>query len=138
MNNPYYNNKKLALSLGWIAFGAILLYLSFRNIIVEESMCWFGGFLIAIGGLQVRNQLRYRTDPDFRKKTDVEAADERNRYLRMKAWSWTGYIFVVGAGVLVICLQLIGKKDASVLLSYCVCAELMIYLVSYWILGRRY
>ncbi|MDO4489012.1 MAG: hypothetical protein Q4B67_08020 [Eubacteriales bacterium] len=39
----------------------------------------------------------------------------------MKAWSWAGYIFVIGAAVVSLVLFVLGLKTYGQILSFCVC-----------------
>ena len=134
----YYNNKTLALNICILFFGIALWGLSFAEKLPSDSWGACGVILVVIEAFRTAQNIKYRTDAEYKKKIDIEALDERNSYIRMKAWSVTGYVFVIGAALISIVLYLTGKNEAGQILSYCVCAEMLIYYVSYLILGRKY
>lgn len=138
MNNKYYNNRKLLLNCVWVVTGIVLVLLSFMEKLPSDVWSGMGGGLIGVGLLQIVRNLKYRNNPEYQQKIDIAANDERNRYLRMMAWSWTEYIFVIGSAVVSIILLIAGEKELSQVLGLCMCAELGIYLVSYLVVGRKY
>lgn len=138
MNNKYYNNKKLLLNCIWVMVGIVLVTFSFMGKLPSDVWSGMGGGLIGVGVLQIIRNLKYRNNSEYQQKIDIEANDERNRYLRMMAWSWTGYIFVTASAVVSIILLIIGQTEISQVLGLCMCAELVIYCVSYIAVGKRY
>lgn len=138
MSNKYYNNRKLLLNCMWVVAGTVLVVLSFMEKIPSDVWSGVGGGLIGVGALQIIRNLKYRNNPEYKQKIDIEANDERNRYLRMIAWSWTGYIFVIGSAVISLVLLIMGERTISQTLGLCMCAELVIYCISYLTVGRKY
>ena len=134
----YYNNKKLAVNICILIIGIALWGLNFAGRLPSESWGTCGVVLVVIEAFRIAQNIKYRTDAEYKKKIDIEALDERNSYIRMKAWSVTGYVFVIGAAIISIALYLTGRNEAGQILSYCVCAEMLIYYVSYLILNRKY
>ncbi len=134
----YYNNKKLLLSIFWMILGAVLLGLSVTEVLDSSMYAGMGGALIAVGALQVARNLRYRKDPEYREKVDTEVSDERNRFLRMKSWSWTGYIVVLAEGFGSVAAMVLGKRELQLTLAYSVCLILVIYWVTYLVLSKKY
>ena len=133
-----YNNKRLALSIFWIALGVVLLGLSVAEVIDSTYYGGMGGGFIAVGILQVMRNLKYRRDPEYREKIDVEVSDERNKYLRMQSWSWAGYIMVIGLAISGVIAMILGQEQVQLTLMYSMCALLMVYTISYYILSRKY
>ena len=134
----YYNNKKLALSIFWLVLGAVLLGLSVAEVLDSNLYGGLGGGLIAVGALQIARNLKYRRDPAYREQIDTLERDERNRFLRMKSWSWAGYIVILIEGVGTVVAMVMGARTVSLVLSYSVCLILAVYWVSYLILNRKY
>lgn len=134
----YYNNKKLALSVFWVILGVALTGLSIAEILDSTLYSGMGGALIAVGALQVMRNLKYRRDAGYREKVDIEASDERNRFLRMKSWSLAGYFVVLieAAGSLV--ALFLGQRMIQQVLSYSVCLIVFTYWISYIVLSRKY
>ena len=134
----YYNNRKLILSVFWIILGAVLLGLSIAGVLDSSMYAGMGGGLLAVGALQVVQNLRYRKNAEYREKIDTEANDERNRFLRMKSWSWTGYLVVLAESVGVVIAMILGQTQIQLLLSCSVCLILVVYWISYLVLSRKY
>ena len=134
----YYNNKRLALSIFWVIAGIVLMALSIAEKLDSSLYSGMGGALIAVGVLQVMRNLKYRRDPDYREKIDTEAGDERNSFLRMKSWSWAGYITILVECVGVIAAMVMGQRTVMMVLSYSVCLILCVYWVAYLVLNRKY
>lgn len=133
----YYNNKRLAISVGEVVLGAVLLVLSVLEILNNEMYAGFGGAMMAVGILQVIRIMRYRTDEEYREHIDTELKDERNQYLHMKSWAYTGYIVVMAQGVGVIVAFFIGRQDLAQILSYSVCMMVGVYWLVYMVLSKK-
>ena len=134
----YYNNRKLILSIFWMILGAVLLGLSVTEVLDSSMYAGMGGALIAVGALQVARNLRYRKDPEYREKIDTEANDERNSFLRMKSWSWTGYIVVLAEGFGSVAAMVLGKRELQLTLAYSVWLILVVYWISFFIISKKY
>ncbi len=134
----YYDNKKLALSIFWIVLGAALIALSAAEVLDSSVYSGMGGALMAVGALRLSRILKYRRDPAYREKVDTEAKDERNSFLRMKSWAWTGYILVIGEALGAVIAMILGRRELQLMLSYSVCLMLMVYWVTYLVLSRKY
>ena len=65
-------------------------------------------------------------------------SDERNRFLRMKSWSWAGYTAVLVEGIGAVVAAVRGEETVQLVLSYSVCLLVGAYYVSYLILSRKY
>ena len=76
----YYNNKKLALSIFWVVLGLTLFILSVAEVLDDSVYAGMGAALTVIGALQIWRNLKYRRDPEYREKIDIEAGDERNNH----------------------------------------------------------
>ncbi len=133
-----YNNKRLALSIFWVVLGVTLVGLSFAEVLDSSLYSGMGGALAAVGILQIIKNLKYRNNPVYREKVDTEVSDERNRFLRMKSWSWAGYIVVLVEGVGVIVAMVLGQHMIQMILSYSVCLIVFVYWLSYLILRQKY
>ncbi len=134
----YYDRNKLMLSIFWIILGAVLVVLSFAEVLDSSFYAGMGGAFLAVGVMQVIRQLRYRKDPEYKEKIDIEAGDERNKYLRGLSWSWAGYISVLTGAIGTIVAKLMGQETVMMVLSSCVCFIMCVYWISYLILKRKY
>ena len=106
--------------------------------IVDEFWNGMGVGLIVISILRLIQVLRYRKNEVYREKMEIETQDERNRFIRNKAWAWTGYMFVLIAAICTIVFRIIGQELLSFAASYAVCLMLILYWVSYLVLRKKY
>lgn len=130
-------SKRFIASISEIAIGVILALCGYIGL-VDEYWAGMGTALILMGGIVLLRQIRYRMDETYKENVDVQANDERNRYLRMKAWSYAGYLFVLIAAVMSIILKIMGMDQYALAASGCVCLMVVLYWFSYLILNKRY
>lgn len=104
----------------------------------NSTFSGFGGGLLGVGIIRLFQTIRYRRDEGYREQVDIALSDERNSYIRMKAWSWTGYLVVIGcAAATVVCMFL--KLNAYMqIFSSVVCGICVIYWICYLVLSRKY
>ena len=134
----YYNHKKLVFSIFWIILGAVLMWLSIAEVIDSTYWSGMGGALLAVGVLQVIRNLRYRNNEEYQEKVNIEFGDERNKYLRMMSWAWTGYLVVLIEAIGVVVALIAGQHTIQMVLAYSVCMIVGIYWIVYMILKRKY
>lgn len=134
----YYNNKRLALTVFWIVLGAVLVVLTVTEVLDSSIYSGMGGALMAVGTLQLIRAVKYRKDSEYKEKVDTELGDERNRFLRMKSWSWAGYFTILIEGIGAIIAMILGEQTVQLVLSYSVCLVLVIYWIAYVILSKKY
>lgn len=131
------NGRKTIAFVICIVIGVVLWALWFADL-VDEFWSGMGSGLIAVGVLRLIQVLRLRKDEAYREKVEVETADERNRFLRSKAWAWAGYLFILIMAVSIIVLKVIGQDLLCQAASYAVCLLLLLYWVSYMVLRKKY
>lgn len=129
--------KRMILSIVWLLLGLALFCLGFAEV-VDEYWSGMGSGFIAVGILQLVRFYRVQKDSDYREKIEVEKNDERSRFIRSKAWSWTGYIFLLTAAVLTIALRVIGQELLSLAAGYAVCFMLIVYWITFLVLKKKY
>lgn len=133
-----YNNKRLALSIFWVVLGLVLFVLSEAEILDSSYFSGMGVAMAVVGTLQVIRNLRYRKDAEYKEKIDIEVTDERNRFLRLQSWAWTGYIVVMVEAAGSIAAHVLGQEIVGQVLSYSVCLIICVYWISWFILSRKY
>ncbi|MBQ2040976.1 MAG: hypothetical protein II482_02380 [Lachnospiraceae bacterium] len=134
----YYNNKRLALSIFWMVLGIVLIILNMTDVLDQSIYSGMGSALTVVGFFQAMRNLRYRKDKDYREKIDTELGDERNSFLRMKSWAWTGYIVVLAEGIGVVIAMITGQELLCRVLSWSVCLIVGVYWITYMVLSRKY
>ena len=130
-------DKRIIISVMWVIIGIVLTGLGFLGK-VDGFWNGMGSGLVVVGIIQLLRSYRFQKNEVYRKKMEVEASDERNRFIRSKAWAWTGYIFILVTSVSIIILKLIGQDLLSMVASATVCFVLILYWGSYLILKKKY
>ncbi len=120
-----------------IVIGAVLVGCSFFNL-VDEFWSGMGAALIVVGAIFLLRGVKYHTNKSYHEDVDIQNNDERNKFLSMKAWSWSGYLFVIIAAVGTIVFKLIGKEDLMMLCSGGICLMVLLYFINYMILRKKY
>ena len=131
------SKKNRYMSLFWVALGAVLTVCAMAGVV---DLYWhsFGVSLLTVGSLQLWRQRRYRKDEAYREKVDIEAGDERNKFIASRAWAWAGYVFVMIAAVATVAFQIAGRRELSLMASGGVCLMVLLYWGSYMVLKRKY
>ncbi len=125
------------LSILYIVIGVALIVCDFLQL-VDEFWSGMGTAFAVIGVLQIIRLIRYKTNATYKENTDTVVNDERNRFIRNKAWAWTGYLFIITAAVATIVFKLLGEETLMFFCSGSVCLILVIYWISYFILDKKY
>ena len=118
--------------------GAVLVVLTVTEVLDSSIYSGMGGALMAVGTLQLIRAVKYRKDSEYKEKVDTELGDERNRFLRMKSWSWAGYFTILIEGIGAIIAMVLGERTVQLVLSYSICLVLVIYWIAYVILSKKY
>ena len=129
--------KKMIFSVIWVLLGGILIALSFAGM-VDEFWNGMGFGLVTIGALQLLRFKRLQTNGAYREAMEIAQTDERNHFIRGKAWAWSGYLFIIISAVLSIIFRIIGQELLSLAASYAVCMVLVLFWISYWVLQKKY
>lgn len=133
----YYNNKRLALSIFWLVLGLVLVVLSAAEVLNDSIYAGMGAALAVVGGLQLGRHIKYRRDPEYREKIDIEAGDERYKSIRLQSWAWTGYLFILVAAVVSVVAYFMGQAVVQQTLCYSICFMLVVYWIANVILNRK-
>ena len=88
------DNKKILVSIMWILIGGVLIALAFAGK-VDAFWNGMGSGLLVVGSIQIIRFRRLKKNEAYREKMEIEASDERNQFIRNKAWAWSGYLFVI-------------------------------------------
>ena len=130
-------NNRLYVYILWLMIGSILIGLSFAGV-VDEYWNGMGMGLAVVGAINLIRYYRLNKNDVYREKIELEASDERNHFIRNKAFAWAGYYFVLIAAVCTIVFKIIGQELLSQAAAYAVCLMLILYWISYMILKRKY
>ena len=121
----------------YIILGAVLFGFSLVGVL-DSFWSGMGGALMVVGIIRITNIVRYRKDEAYREKKEIEANDERNRFIRNTAWAWAGYMFVVIAGIATIVLKVLGQDLLSQTVGITMCILVILYWLCYLALRKKY
>ena len=129
--------KKIYLDIFYIIFGAGLLVCGIFEI-VDSFWSGMGGALIGVGAIRMIQFVKFRKNPEYREKIETETKDERNKFISLNAWAWSGYAFVLLNAIGTIGFKIAGNDTLSQYCSYAVCLVLILYWISYLVLRKKY
>lgn len=129
--------KSYLVSIVYLIIGAILIGLGFAGV-VDEFWNGMGSALLVIGVIQLIRRHRLEKNEAYREKVEIETNDERNKFIRNKAWAWAGYLFVMIMAVASIVLRIFEQNLLSIATSGAVCLMLVLFWGSYFFLRRKY
>ena len=131
------NDRRIVACIIYIILGVALIVLGILEIL-DSFWSGMGGALIAVGVVRAIQILRYRNDESYRKNMEIEMKDERNRFIRNKAWAWAGYLFVLITAISTIVLKLLGQDLLAITDGFAVCILVLLYWVCYLVLKKKY
>lgn len=131
------SERRIILSVTWILVGAVLIGLGLAEVI-DGYWAGMGSALLVVGILQVIRFNRFYKNEEYREKVETEIGDERNAFIRNKAWAWSGYLLLLILCVGMIVLRVLGQELLSMAASYVVCLMLVLYWGAYLILSKKY
>lgn len=129
--------KRFYLDIFYVIAGAALFACGIFEI-VDSFWSGMGGALVAVGAIRIYQYAKYRRDPEYREKVEIESRDERNKFISLRAWAWSGYAFVMINAIGTIAFKIAGNDVLSQYCAYAVCVIIILYWVSYLILRKKY
>ena len=129
--------KKYLVSIIYVVIGLVLIGLGLTEV-VEEFWSGMGSALLVIGAIRLVRAYRFYKNDKYREKIEIEESDERNHFIRNKAWAWAGYLFVMIMAVASIIFKIAGQDLLSIAASGAVTLVLVLFWGSYLILKRKY
>lgn len=129
--------KRFYLNIFYVVIGAALLACGIFEI-VDSFWSGMGGALIGVGAIRIYQYIKFRKNPEYREKMDIESKDERNKFISLNAWAWSGYIFVILNAIGTIAFKVAGNDLLSQYCSYMVCIVFVLYWVCYLFLRKKY
>ena len=130
-------DKKNIYPIALLIAGLALIGLGVAEM-VDEFWSGMGSALAIVGGIRLLRYHRLKKNDAYREKMETAVTDERNQFIRTKAWSWAGYLFIICTAVSVIVLRLLGQDLLCQMASGAVCLMLVLYWISYFVLKKKY
>ena len=131
------SNRRILTYVIYLILGVILWCLAFAET-VDSFWAGMGSALFLMGVLRLVQMYRFNKDENYREKFEIEITDERNRFLRNKAWAWAGYLFILISAFAVILLKVMGQELLSTAAGFAVCLMLVLYWGAFMVLKRKY
>ena len=129
--------KRLVTYVIYILLGAALMAAGVIGAL-DEYWSGMGSGLIFVAILQLIREFRLWKNEAYREKFEIAQTDERNRFIRNKAWAWAGYLFIIVAAISSIVLKIAGQEQLSVAAGYGVGLLVLLYWGSYMVLAKKY
>ena len=130
-------DKKNFYPIALLVAGLVLIGLGCAEV-VDEFWSGMGSALLVIGIIRLLRFYRLKKNDTYREKMETAQTDERNQFIRAKAWSWTGYLFIMVSAIATIIFRILGQDLLSQFASYTVCLMLVLYWISYFVLKKKY
>jgi uncharacterized membrane protein len=130
-------DKKIISFTVYIFLGMALLGAGVAEL-VDAFWSGMGGALIAVGVVRLVHYFRWQKDADYREKKEIEVTDERNRFIRNKAWACAGYLFMLAAAVSTIVFKLLRQDLLSIAAGFSICFMMILYWICYLVLNKKY
>ena len=128
---------RLCFAIAYIIIGIAMLVASFITENYNEFLSPMGAALLVIGIARVRNHFLITKNDETIKKQQIAETDERNIAISNRAKSFSFNLYVLIACVAVIVLQFMEKSFLASTLGLTVCALLLIYWISYFIISKK-
>ncbi len=129
--------RNLIIYVLYLVIGLVLLGLGIAGV-VDEFWSGMGSGLLFVSVLRLIRLYRFNKNEDYREKVETEISDERNRFIRNKAWAWAGYLFILISAVAIIAFRVAGQELLSTASSVALWLMLVLYWVSFFILRKKY
>ena len=130
-------DKKNIYPIVLIAAGLALFGLGFAEI-VDEFWSGMGSALVVVGAVRLLRFYRLKKNKSYQEKVETAVTDERNQFIRMKAWSWAGYLFIIVSALGTIIFKILGQDLLCQVASGAVCLMLVLHWISYFVLKKKY
>ena len=129
--------QEIVLGVTWVLLGLGLNALSVLEIL-DEFWSNLGAVLVVIGATRLIRGYRLSKSDTYREKREVMGTDERFHFIRNKAWSWAGYLFIIICALSTIVFRVLGLELLCMVAGGAVCLLLVLFWVSFFILKKKY
>ena len=130
-------DKKNTYPIALLVAGLVLIGLGCAEV-VDEFWSGMGSALLVMGIIRLLRFYRLKKNKSYQEKVETAITDERNQFIRMKAWSWAGYLFIIVSALGTIIFKILGQDLLCQVASGAVCLMLVLYWISYFVLKKKY
>lgn len=129
--------SRVYISIVWIILGSILITLSFMGK-VDSFWSGCGTSFFLVGCLQMLKHHRLKNNKEYKESMEIMEQDERFHFIRNKALAWAGYTFIVICGMMTFVFKLMNLEQLSIMAGFNVGIILILYVVFYKFLTKKY
>ena len=129
--------KDIVFGIVWLLLGLALTVLSFLETL-DDFWSGMGSALLVIGIARLLRGYRLSKSETYREKREVIETDERYHFIRAKAWSWAGFLFIILSALATILFRLLGQELLCLASSFATCLMLVLFWVAFFILKKKY
>lgn len=129
--------RRVACYIIYAVLGAVLVALTATKT-VDEFWGGMGTALIFMSVIRFVQLYRFNKSDEYRQKVQTEINDERNRFIRSRAWAVAGYLFVIVSAVSTIVFRVLGKTELSDISAIAICFIVGVYWIAYIIISKKY
>ena len=129
--------KDVVFGLIWLVLGLALAVLSLLKTL-NQFWSGMGSALIVVGVTRLLRGYRLSRHDTYREQRAVAETDERYHFIRTKAWSWAGFLFVILSALASIVFQLLGQELLCLASGGALCLMLVLFWGSFLILKKKY
>lgn len=123
----------------------IVLFIAGVSLLVAGILCKLDGFWTGMGGALISVSIvrlfqikKYQTDPAYAKQIDISNHDERRSFVSDKAMVLTMKLVIYIALSTGILLYILGQVQYGQFCMYGISAIMLLYIISFYIVNRKY
>ena len=129
--------KDIIFGVIWFLLGLVLTVLCCLETL-DEFWSGMGSALMVVGIVRLLRSYRLSRSETYREKREVAETDERLHFIRNKAWTWAGYLFIIICALSTIVFKLLNQDLLRMASGGAVCLMLVLFWVSFFILKKKY
>lgn len=129
---------RLYIMIFYFALGIFFVVSNLFGLLGSDVIFAAGVALAVSGAVNFIRIKRILNDENRLKDIKIKETDERNIMLAEKARSLTFVIYIIVCSVAMYVLYAIGKDDMGLCVAYNICGLIIVYLICYFIIKRRY
>ena len=137
MNFKKKLRTRLYIAISYIVLGVALIATAFITKMENEYFSSLGFAFAVIGIARVKQYFLISKNDETIKKQEIRETDERNISISNKAKSFSFSLYIMLCCIAIIILQILGKSDLVNILGLTVCALLIFYWISYFIIRKK-
>lgn len=131
-------NQRFAIAVGYILLGLALVIADILRSFDNYFFFSFGLTLVIMGIVRLFRYQKITKNDQTLRKQELAESDERIRMIAERARSWCFSLSLMGAGAVVIVLNVMGKHDEALPFAWYVCGMVVLYWICWIIIHKKY